>query len=158
MPMPRCTRGRRAGRNNYQYFSEETSSAYRERLRVHAGVRHAVERGEFELHYHPKMDVRSGEIVGMEALVFWRHPESGLVSPAEFIPAAEETGLILPIGKWVFQEACRQNKAWQDQGLARLRVAVILSGLQFQQQRAGRRQQGAAIVRPRAPLPGAGDQ
>jgi diguanylate cyclase (GGDEF)-like protein len=119
------------GRNNFQYFTEETSSAYRERLRLHAGLRHAVERGEFELHYHPKVDVRSGEIVGMEALVRWRHPEKGLIPPAEFIPAAEETGLILPIGTWVLQEACRQNKRWQDRGLARLRVAVNLSALQF---------------------------
>jgi diguanylate cyclase (GGDEF)-like protein len=120
------------GRNNFQFFTEETSSAYRERLRLHGGLRHAVERGEFELHYHPKVEVKTGEIVGMEALVRWRHPEKGLIPPAEFIPAAEETGLILPIGTWVLREACRQNKAWHDRGLTQLRVAVNISALQFQ--------------------------
>jgi diguanylate cyclase len=120
------------GRNNFQYFTEETSSAYRERLRLHSGLRHAIERGEFELHYHPKVDVKEGTIVGMEALVRWRHPEKGLIPPAEFIPAAEETGLILPIGTWVLEEACRQNKAWHDRGLTQLRVAVNISALQFQ--------------------------
>ena len=120
------------GRNNFQFFTEETSSAYRERLRLHSGLRHAVERGEFELHYHPKVEVKTGEIVGMEALVRWRHPEKGLVQPADFIPAAEETGLILPIGNWVLREACRQNKAWHDRGLTKLRVAVNISALQFQ--------------------------
>jgi diguanylate cyclase (GGDEF)-like protein len=120
------------GRNNFQFFTEETSSAYRERLKLHAGLRHAIERGEFELHYHPKVAIKSNEIVGMEALVRWRHPELGLVPPADFIPAAEETGLILPIGTWVLQEACRQNKEWQTRGLAHLRVAVNLSALQFQ--------------------------
>jgi diguanylate cyclase (GGDEF)-like protein len=120
------------GRNNFQFFTEETSSAYRERLRLHGGLRHAIERGEFELHYHPKVEVKTGEIVGMEALVRWRHPEKGLIPPAEFIPAAEETGLILPIGNWVLREACRQNKAWHDRGLAQLRVAVNISALQFQ--------------------------
>jgi diguanylate cyclase (GGDEF)-like protein len=120
------------GRNNFQFFTEETSSAYRERLKLHAGLRHAIERGEFELHYHPKVNVQTNEVVGMEALVRWRHPEMGLVPPAEFIPAAEETGLILPIGNWVLHEACRQNKEWQNRGMARLRVAVNLSALQFQ--------------------------
>jgi diguanylate cyclase (GGDEF)-like protein len=120
------------GRNNFQFFTEETSSAYRERLKLHAGLRHAIERGEFELHYHPKVNVKTNEIVGMEALVRWRHPEMGLIPPADFIPAAEETGLILPIGNWVLHEACRQNKEWQDRGLARVRVAVNLSALQFQ--------------------------
>jgi diguanylate cyclase (GGDEF)-like protein len=120
------------GRNNFQFFTEETSSAYRERLKLHAGLRHAIERGEFELHYHPKVGIKTNEIVGMEALVRWRHPELGLIPPAEFIPAAEETGLILPIGTWVLQEACRQNKEWQNRGLAHLRVAVNLSALQFQ--------------------------
>jgi diguanylate cyclase (GGDEF)-like protein len=120
------------GRNNFQFFTEETSSAYRERLRLHSGLRHAIERDEFELHYHPKVDVKSGEILGMEALLRWRHPEKGLIPPADFIPAAEETGLILPIGTWVLKEACRQNREWHDRGLARLRVAVNISALQFQ--------------------------
>ncbi|HKG14339.1 MAG TPA: EAL domain-containing protein, partial [Pyrinomonadaceae bacterium] len=95
----------------------------------------ALERGEFLLHYQPKVDMRSGQIVGMEALVRWRHPTKGLVMPSEFIPFAEETGLIVPLGMWVLNEACRQMRAWQKLGLAdeRVTISVNLSSRQFSQ-------------------------
>jgi EAL domain-containing protein (putative c-di-GMP-specific phosphodiesterase class I) len=93
----------------------------------------AIARNEIELHYQPQVNLASGEIVGMEALARWRHPQFGMVSPSVFIPLAEETGLIGPIGAWVLHEACRQNKAWQDEGLPPLRVAVNLSARQFWQ-------------------------
>jgi len=96
-------------------------------------LRHAIERREFVLHYQPKVDVRSGRITGMEALIRWNSKDLGFVSPAEFIPMAEKTGLIVPIGEWVLETACAQNKAWQDQGFGPLLMSVNLSPRQFQQ-------------------------
>ncbi|GAM07827.1 putative protein [Geobacter sp. OR-1] len=96
-------------------------------------LRKAVENDEFLLYYQPKVDILSGEITAFEALLRWEHPDLGLLSPAEFIPLAEETGLIIPIGEWVIRKVCAQNVAWQQEGLANLRIAVNLSGYQLQQ-------------------------
>jgi len=96
-------------------------------------MRHALERNEFFLYYQPQVNLITGRIIGMEALLRWRHPDLGLLSPAKFIPLAEESGLIIPIGEWVLRAACARTKAWQDAGGLPLRVAVNLSGYQFRQ-------------------------
>jgi EAL domain-containing protein (putative c-di-GMP-specific phosphodiesterase class I) len=98
---------------------------------METNLRRGLEREEFRLHYQPKVDIASGRIVGVEALIRWQHPEHGAVSPAEFIPIAEDTGLILPIGEWVLRTACAQAKAWDHAGYGPLRMAVNLSGRQF---------------------------
>jgi diguanylate cyclase (GGDEF)-like protein/PAS domain S-box-containing protein len=121
------------GRNNFQFYSQELNAEAVERLDLESALRHAIERNEFELWYQPKWSVRRREVVGMEALVRWRHPQKGLLSPTQFIPLAEETGLIVPIGNWVIHEACRQLKQWRDAGWANLRVSVNLSPRQFRQ-------------------------
>ncbi|MBK4734477.1 EAL domain-containing protein [Noviherbaspirillum sp. DKR-6] len=125
---------KRMGRGNYQFFTPEMNAAASARLALEKALRRALDQREFELHYQPKVDVKSGQVLGMEALLRWRHPERGLVPPAEFIPLAEEIGLIGPIGAWVLETACRQNRDWQQQGLPKLRVAVNLSAVQFRQQ------------------------
>jgi len=122
---------KKSGRNAMQVFSPSMSTFFPDRLALENDLRHALERHELELHYQPKVDVRSGKMIGMEALVRWRHPRRGLVNPVEFIPLAEETALIIPLGQWVLREACRQNKAWQEQGLQPLRIAVNISGAQL---------------------------
>ncbi|HYT15672.1 MAG TPA: EAL domain-containing protein [Burkholderiales bacterium] len=124
-------RAKEEGKNNFQFYSKELNEHSFERLTMESSLRRALERNEFELHYQPKVDLRTGRITGVEALLRWHHPDLGMVSPAQFIPMAEETGLIVPIGKWVLRTACRQHKAWQDQGLPRLSVAVNLSARQF---------------------------
>jgi diguanylate cyclase (GGDEF)-like protein/PAS domain S-box-containing protein len=121
------------GRNNYQFFTQDMNARALERLSLERSLRRALERDELRLHYQPQYDISSGRVVGMEALIRWEHPEHGLMSPARFMPFAEESGLILPIGEWVLQEACRQNRAWQDAGLPRLRVSVNISAVQFRQ-------------------------
>ena len=126
-------RAKELGRNNVQYYTAEMNVKAMERLVLENGLHHALERNEFLLHYQPQVDLRSGEIVGMEALVRWQHPELGLVSPAMFIPLAEDTGLIVAIGEWVLRTACAQNKAWQLAGLKPISVAVNLSARQFRQ-------------------------
>jgi diguanylate cyclase (GGDEF)-like protein/PAS domain S-box-containing protein len=98
---------------------------------IQVGLHGALARGEFELHYQPKVDLDTGTIVGAEALLRWRHPDRGLVSPKEFVPIAESTGLIVPIGQWVVREACRQARAWQDAGLPPTPLAVNISALEF---------------------------
>jgi diguanylate cyclase (GGDEF)-like protein len=122
---------KKSGRNGACLFAAEMSTFFPDRLALEQDLRRALERRELELFYQPKVDVLSGAIAGMEALIRWRHPERGLIAPAEFIPLAEETGLIIPIGHWVLREACRQNRAWQRQGLAPLRVAVNISVAQL---------------------------
>jgi diguanylate cyclase len=124
---------KKLGRNNVQIFAPEMQTSFPERLKLETDLRQALTRREFELHYQPKVDLRLQRVVGMEALLRWRHPDKGLVSPVEFIPLAEETGLIVPIGRWVLEEACRQNKAWQDKGMGQLCVAVNISAVQFRQ-------------------------
>jgi diguanylate cyclase (GGDEF)-like protein len=126
-------RARRQGGNNYEFYTAEMNVRAVERLLLEAGLRRALERGEFSLHYQPLIDTSTRKTVGLEALVRWRHPERGLVPPADFIPLAEETGLILPLGEWVLRAACTQARAWQDAGLAPLTVAVNLSARQFRQ-------------------------
>jgi diguanylate cyclase len=124
---------KKSGRNDFQFFTKEMSTFFPQRLALENELRKALEGGQFVLHYQPKVDVASGKLTGVEALVRWNHPERGLVPPAEFIPLAEETGLIIPLGRWVLREACSQNKIWQSQGLPNLRIAVNISGVQFQQ-------------------------
>jgi diguanylate cyclase len=124
---------KKGGRNDVRVFATEMSTFFPERLMLENDLRRALERHEFELHYQPKVELEDGSVIGMEALVRWRHPRKGLVAPDQFIPLAEESGLIVPIGRWVIEEACRQNKAWQDAGMPHLRVAVNISGLQFRQ-------------------------
>ncbi|GAB0058183.1 hypothetical protein SIID45300_02527 [Candidatus Magnetaquicoccaceae bacterium FCR-1] len=125
---------RRRGRNNYQFFSQEMTETAKRRFAMETSLRHAIEREELVLYYQPQVDLDTGLVVGAEALVRWRHPERGLVSPMEFIPVAEETGLILPIGEWVLRTACRQLADWGRMGLPMIRVGVNLSALQFQRQ------------------------
>jgi diguanylate cyclase (GGDEF)-like protein len=122
---------KKSGRNGFQLFRPDMSTFFPERLALENDLRKAIERRELELHYQPKIDVRSGVTTGMEALVRWRHPSRGLITPNEFIPLAEETGLIIPLGHWVLREACRQNKAWQDEGLTPLRTAINISAVQL---------------------------
>jgi diguanylate cyclase (GGDEF)-like protein/PAS domain S-box-containing protein len=127
-------RAKETGRNNFQFFAATMNERTLERLRLEGELRHAIERGEFVLHYQPQVDLRSGHIVGVEALLRWKHPEFGMISPQRFIGLAEDTGLIVPIGAWVLRTACAQIKAWQCVGLGPLRVAVNLSPRQFAQQ------------------------
>jgi diguanylate cyclase (GGDEF)-like protein/PAS domain S-box-containing protein len=121
------------GRNNYQLFAMELSDAKLERLELEKDLSKALERGELSLHYQPLLQLDSGQIIGVEALLRWNHPTLGQIPPATFIPIAEESGLIIEVGNWVLKEACLQNKAWQRSGLANFKVAVNVSALQFQQ-------------------------
>jgi diguanylate cyclase (GGDEF)-like protein/PAS domain S-box-containing protein len=120
-----------AGRNGYRFFTQEMNNAVAKRVGLENKLRAALSRNELLLHYQPKVDLRSGEIVAAEALVRWQHPEDGLISPADFIPIAEETGMIVPLGEWVLNEACRQNQEWRETGLREIVMAVNLSPLQF---------------------------
>jgi diguanylate cyclase (GGDEF)-like protein/PAS domain S-box-containing protein len=122
------------GRNNYQFFRREMNARSLELLLMESDLRQALRKSEFELHYQPQISVSTGQPQGLEALLRWRHPERGLVSPADFIPMAEETGLILPIGNWVLKTACQQLANWRANGWPELRVAVNLSAAQFRQQ------------------------
>jgi diguanylate cyclase (GGDEF)-like protein len=116
-----------SGRDNRQYFKRDLNLRALQRRSMESGLRRALERGELLLHYQPKLDLQTGDIVGVEALVRWRHPDLGIVPPAEFIPVAEACGLIVPIGQWVLGQACHQAQAWQDIGLAPIRMAVNVS-------------------------------
>jgi diguanylate cyclase (GGDEF)-like protein/PAS domain S-box-containing protein len=118
-------------RNNFQFFSSDLNVKVMERMVLESSLRRALERDEFQLFYQPQIDVNSQTLVGFEALLRWRHADLGMITPDRFIPLAEETGLILPIGEWVLRTACRQGKAWQDAGLKPVRIAVNLSGRQF---------------------------
>lgn len=124
-------RAKEQGRNNYQYYTPSINAKASERLALESNLRQAVERGEMEVYYQPQIRTDDQQVVGMEALIRWNHPRYGLVSPAEFIPLAEETGLIVSIGEWVLRTACKQNKRWHDQGYSGLRIAVNLSARQF---------------------------
>jgi diguanylate cyclase (GGDEF)-like protein len=119
------------GGNGYRFYTAEMTSADLRRLSLETQLRKAVERDELVLHYQPQAELAGGRILGAEALLRWQHPEHGLLAPGEFIPLAEETGLIVPIGAWVLHAACAQNRAWQEAGLAALRVAVNVSGRQL---------------------------
>jgi diguanylate cyclase (GGDEF)-like protein len=125
---------KKQGKNNFQFYRLTMNERAMERLNLENDLRKALERDELLLHFQPKVGIESGKVVGMEALIRWQHPEIGMVSPAEFIPMAEETGLIVPIGEWVLQAACAQINAWQAQGLAPIPVSVNISSQQFQHQ------------------------
>ena len=127
-------RAKEQGRNNYQFYSAHMNVHTLERLTLESDLRHALERNEFRLYYQPKLDIRSGRITGAEALLRWQRPARAVVLPAHFIPLAEETGLIVPIGGWVLKTACLHREAWPDRGLPRLTVAVNLSARQFAQE------------------------
>ena len=119
------------GRDNYKFFEQSMNVRAVERQFIEASLRHALERQEFVLHYQPKINLLSGAIVGVEALIRWQHPQRGWVLPAQFVPIAEDCGLILPIGRWVLREACRQARAWQDAGLPPITIAANTSALEF---------------------------
>ncbi|WP_163854485.1 putative bifunctional diguanylate cyclase/phosphodiesterase [Paenibacillus elgii] len=127
------TRAKEKGKNNYQLFNSEMKSVSLKRLTLESELRRALANNELLLHYQPQINIATGRIVGFEALVRWQHPERGLVAPGEFIPFAEDSGLIVPIGEWALKEACRQNKQWQDAGLEVVPVSVNLSIRQFMQ-------------------------
>ena len=120
-----------SGRDNYQFFLPDMNSRSLERQALASDLRGAAQRQEFELFYQPKMDLESGAIIGAEALIRWHHPRHGLVPPAQFIPIAEESGFIVPIGRWVLREACRQARAWQDLGLPLMQMAVNVSSVEL---------------------------
>jgi diguanylate cyclase (GGDEF)-like protein/PAS domain S-box-containing protein len=124
-------RAKKLGRNNFQFYTPAMNEESLERVRIESALRNAVERDEFVLYYQPQLDMKTGKIVGMEALIRWQHPELGMVPPSRFISIAEETGMIVAIGAWVLRSACAQNKAWHDAGYDKLRVAVNLSARQF---------------------------
>lgn len=124
-------RAKQQGKNNYQFYSERMDSYSVERFELEAALRHALERNELVLHYQPKVEARTGRITGIESLLRWQHPTLGLLPPDQVIPLAEETGLIVPIGKWALRTACLQVRTWAAQGLPSLRVAVNLSVRQF---------------------------
>jgi diguanylate cyclase (GGDEF)-like protein/PAS domain S-box-containing protein len=124
-------RAKANGQNDYMLHSEDMDPEAIQKLTFQHDLRRALSNSEFELYYQPQYDLASGQIVGMEALVRWNHPQRGFISPSEFISAAEESGLIVPLGDWVLEEACRQNKRWQDEGLPKIPVAVNLSIRQF---------------------------
>ncbi|MFA7281175.1 MAG: EAL domain-containing protein, partial [Sterolibacterium sp.] len=119
------------GGQNHQFFTSKMSLAATSRMVIEADLRTALEKQQFLLHYQPQLDLRTGCLMGVEALIRWQHPSRGLIPPVEFIPIAEETGLIASIGEWVLQEACRQLKEWQTDGIMNIRMSVNLSPLQF---------------------------
>jgi diguanylate cyclase (GGDEF)-like protein len=122
------------GRNNYQFYSAQMNAKLQERLNLERELHKALKRGELLLHYQPRVDLHSGRMIAVEALLRWQSSTLGLISPAKFIPIAEENGLIVPIGEWVLRHACIQNQIWQMSGLPPLRMAVNLSARQFEQQ------------------------
>jgi diguanylate cyclase (GGDEF)-like protein len=121
------------GRNNYQFYSGEMNARSQKKREIQEGLRNALANNEFVLLYQPQIDLRSGRIIGVEALIRWHHPQRGVISPIDFIPLAEETGLIVPIGDWVLRTACQQNKAWQAAGLCPITVSVNVSAHQFRE-------------------------
>ena len=138
------------GRQSYQFFKPAMNVRAVERQSIEESLRRALERQEFALHYQPKIDLRTGAITGAEALLRWTHPTRGLVSPAQFIPVAEDCGLILPIGTWVLREACGQARAWVDAGLPVATMAVNISAMEFRNENFLRR----SVRNPRRNRPG----
>jgi diguanylate cyclase (GGDEF)-like protein/PAS domain S-box-containing protein len=119
------------GKNNVQFYAQSMNDATLERLNMENELHRAIERNEFLLYYQPKLDAKSREVVGIEALIRWKHPDKGMISPAEFIPLAEESGMIVRIGEWVLNAACRRNRAWRATGLPSFNMSVNLSNRQF---------------------------
>jgi diguanylate cyclase len=126
-------RAKELGKNNYQFYTPDMNELMAKKMNLELGLRRALENEEFELYYQPQIDVKTGELEGVEALIRWKHPELGLVAPNEFIPLAEETGLIVPIGNWVIRAACEQAKCWVDSGRPNIRIGINISARQFQQ-------------------------
>lgn len=124
-------RAKDRGRNNYQFFTPEMNAMVQKKFKLERELRYALERNEFELHYQPQIDLKTGRVSGLEALVRWNHPKAGMLHPAEFIEVLEETGLIVPVGEWVLETACAQNRKWQECGLPAHKMAVNLSARQF---------------------------
>ena len=121
------------GRDNYQFYSRAMNATALEKLSLESQLRKALERDELLLHFQPKLSATTGAVAGVEALIRWKHPELGMVPPSQFIPVAEETGLIVPIGDWVLETACRQNHAWQKAGYPPVHVAVNIASPHFRQ-------------------------
>lgn len=121
------------GRNSYQFFTPSLNAKVSERLALENSLHRALERGEFVLHYQPQFDLDSGLLIGIEALIRWQHPEWGMVSPAEFIPIAEESGLIISLGEWILRTACTEARRWHETGGSKVPVAINISSVQFQQ-------------------------
>ncbi|MBZ2207059.1 EAL domain-containing protein [Massilia sp. R798] len=128
-------RAKEQGKNVFQFYAREMNASVEEKLVLLEGLRNALDCGQFSLLYQPKVDLRSGRIFGVEALIRWQHPEHGMVSPARFIALAEESGLIIPIGDWVLQTACLQARAWSDAGLPQVTMSVNVSPRQFEEKR-----------------------
>jgi EAL domain-containing protein (putative c-di-GMP-specific phosphodiesterase class I) len=126
-------RAKKAGRNTFRFFTNEMQTSSTRTMRVEHALRHALDDGEFRLHFQPQLSLDEGQIIGAEVLLRLTNSELGAISPAEFIPVAEESGLILPIGKWVLHAAARQMRQWLDAGLAPMVVSVNLSAVQFRQ-------------------------
>ena len=124
-------RAKDAGRNTYRFFDDQMNVETVEQLRLRSGLRRALAEDQLVLHYQPQIDIVTGNLIGAEALMRWHHPELGMIPPGRFIPIAEDSGLIIPIGEWALREACRQARAWQKAGMHSLTVAVNLSAIQF---------------------------
>lgn len=124
-------RAKELGRNNFQFFTNELNKRINEHLALEKNLRYAVEREEFVLHYQPRIELRSGRIVALEALIRWQHPERGLLQPMSFIPIAEEAGMIEQIGQWVMRSVCRQLRTWREMGLTQVPVSINMSARQF---------------------------
>ena len=124
---------KQAGKNNFRFYTAEMNAVISERMEIEEGLRRALQENQFELYYQPQAEIQHLETIGMEALLRWHHPELGMIPPAKFIPIAEESGLIVPIGEWVLRAACRQISAWRAAGLPALKMAVNLSARQFRE-------------------------
>lgn len=127
-------RAKEYGRNNFRFYTTDMNTLAVERFAMEGALRRAMERDEFVLYYQPQLDIKTGQVVGVEALLRWQHPERGMVPPSDFIPLLEENRLIIPVGEWVLRTACAQSRAWRDEGLPPLRMAVNLSAHQFHQE------------------------
>jgi predicted signal transduction protein with EAL and GGDEF domain len=127
-------RAKEMGRGSFQFYQASMNARALDRLKLEAGLRRALQRNEFVLHYQPQIEIATGAIIGVEALLRWQPPGGAMVHPGDFIPIAEETGLIVPIGEWVLRTACAQQVAWKNAGLRDIRMAVNLSARQFKQQ------------------------
>jgi EAL domain-containing protein (putative c-di-GMP-specific phosphodiesterase class I) len=122
---------KKKGKNNYQFFKNEMNMRAVERQSIEADLRRGIDRNELILHYQPKVNLKSGEIIGAEALIRWNHPNKGMIYPESFIEIAEDCGLIIPIGRQVLLQACRQTKEWLDNGMPKMTIAVNISALEF---------------------------